>query len=223
MTKRHSIVLAGVVLLLAAGPSALAQAPPPPARAALVLEVSGATTPALKPYREILSGTTVTLDPSARLVFLHYDTCRTITVSGGTVTFAAGTAPAIQGASSQSDVRGQCPRKVAGSGSSAATIFRSLGPPRVNLSVTPSFVLVGQRADEFVRLRVLRQGQEVLARPLEGPRFQWPAGEGPLPPGDYQLSFVSGREGVQPVVVNFKANVIPPPASDVGMTLITVD
>lgn len=222
MKKCQLTVLSGAAMLLGVAHGALAQAPPPP-RAALVLEVNGATTPALKPYREIPSGTTVTLDPSTRLVFLHYDTCRTITMSGGTVSFTPGAVPAIRAASSQTDVRGQCPRKVAGSGASAATIFRSMTPPAVNLSATPSFVLVGPRADEFVRVRVLRQGEEILGRALDGPRFQWPSGTAPLPPGDYQLSLVSGREGAQPVVVNFKANAIPPPAAGEGMTLITLD
>jgi hypothetical protein len=215
-------VLSAAAVLLAVAPAALAQAPPP-ARAALVLEVNGATTPALKPYREILSGTTVTLGSSARLVFLHYDTCRTITMNGGTVSFSPGALPAIRGASAQTDMRGQCPRKVAGSGASAATIFRSVTPQVVHLSAAPSFVLVGPRADEFVRVRVMRQGEEILTRALDGPRFEWPAGTAPLPPGDYQLSLVSGREGAQPVVVNFKANAIPPPATDEGMTLITLD
>jgi hypothetical protein len=222
MTKSRLTVLSGAATLLALAHGVFAQTPPP-ARAALVLEVNGSTTPALKPYREILSGTTVMLDPASRLVFLHYDTCRTITMSGGTVSFTPGAAPAIQGASSKSDVRGQCPRKVAGSGASAATIFRSLTPPAVNLSATPSFVLVGRRADEFVRVRVLRHGDEILARPLDGPRFLWPAGSAPLPPGDYQLALVSGRAGAQPVVVNFKANAAPARAADEGMTLITLD
>lgn len=223
MTARRSTGLWGAAMVLALSPAALAQAPPAPARAALVLEVSGPVTPALKPYGEIRSGATVTLGPSGRLVFLHYETCRTFTVSGGAVSFTPGAPPTIQGAASQSDVRGQCPRKVAGSGLSAVVMFRSLKPPAVSLSVTPSFVLVGQRAGEFVRVRVLRQGQEILASPLDSPRFSWPASAAPLAPGDYQLSFVPAREGAQPVVVNFKASAVPPLASDEGMTLITVD
>jgi len=211
-----------VLALLVAAPSAHAQSLPA-TRAALVLEVSGSTTPLLKPYREIVSGTTVALAPSSRVVFLHYETCRTFTVSGGTVGFSAGAPPAIQGAVSQSDVRVQCPRKVAGSGSSAATIFRSAAPTRVTLAAAPSFVLVGRRADEFVRVRILRGGEEILARPLDGPRFEWPEGAAPLAPGDYQLSFVSAREGIEPVVVQFRANAIPPSSGDAEMTLITVD
>jgi hypothetical protein len=66
---------AAALLLLALSQQVHAQGSSP-GRAALVLEVDGATTPALKPYREMLAGTTVKLGPSSRLVFLHYDTCR---------------------------------------------------------------------------------------------------------------------------------------------------
>ena len=51
---------------------------------ALVLEKTGATVPEVQPYNEIAVGTTVSLQPGARLVFLHYQTCRTVTAVGGT-------------------------------------------------------------------------------------------------------------------------------------------
>lgn len=46
MTKRRLTALWGAAIALALSPSARAQAPPAPARAALVLEVNGVTTPA---------------------------------------------------------------------------------------------------------------------------------------------------------------------------------
>ena len=56
---------------------------------ALVLEKSGATTPEVQPYSEIAVGATVSLSSGAKLVFLHYQTCRTVTVVGGKVAFAS--------------------------------------------------------------------------------------------------------------------------------------
>jgi len=213
---------AAALLLLAALSQQVHAQGSSPGRAALVLEVDGATTPALKPYREMLAGTTVRLGPSSRLVFLHYDTCRTFTVTGGAVAFAPGALPAIQGEVAQSSVRGHCPRTIPGSGS-ATIVFRERASSPAGLPATPSFVLVGQRADEFVRVRVLRQGEEVLAFPLDGPRFQWPAGTAALATGDYQLSFVSGRDGAPSLVVNFKVDAVASPPGDEGMTLITAD
>ena len=44
---------------------------------ALVLEKNGSSVPEVKPYSEILVGRTVSLQPGAKLVFVHYYTCQT--------------------------------------------------------------------------------------------------------------------------------------------------
>ncbi|HEY6219285.1 MAG TPA: hypothetical protein VIV65_04450, partial [Gemmatimonadaceae bacterium] len=81
---RRVVVLAGALLLVAA--SALAQGS---AGTALIVDVSGQTTPALKPFTELPAGTTVALAPGAKLGFVHYETCRTVTVTGGRVVIGA--------------------------------------------------------------------------------------------------------------------------------------
>src|SRR5438105_13013288 len=54
---------------------------------ALVLEKVGVSVPEVQPYSEIAVGTTVSLPPGARLGFLHYQTCKTVTAGGGSVAF----------------------------------------------------------------------------------------------------------------------------------------
>src|SRR5438034_303628 len=61
------------------------------AAAALVLDKQGTSKPELSPYSEIPDGGSVSLSPQTKLVFVHYGTCRTVTVVGGRVTFRAET------------------------------------------------------------------------------------------------------------------------------------
>src|SRR5713101_4107834 len=75
---------------------------------ALVLEKTGATVPEVQPYSEIAVGTTVSLQPGARLVFLHYQTCRTVTAVGSTVVFG-GLNYTVTGGSKPEEARTPCP------------------------------------------------------------------------------------------------------------------
>jgi hypothetical protein len=209
-------------LLLATGSLAVAPTPLPaqsPA-VALVLEADGAT-PAVRPYREIRSGTTVTLGDRGRLVILMYASCRTLTVGGaGTVTFTAGPMPILKGAATRSDVRGQCPRKFAASASDAATILRTVTPSPLTTAARPEFVLVGGRAEDFGRATITRpDGAEVLTRALSGPHVTWPPNAPALAPGPYTLRLQPAAAGTAPVTVNFTAS----PQTPEAVTLITID
>ena len=63
----------------------------------------------------------ISLPGGARLVFLHYHTCRTATVVGGRIRFGA-EAYAIIGGTKESDARTPCPR----TGNSGDTILNSI-------------------------------------------------------------------------------------------------
>jgi hypothetical protein len=218
-------VIARVAAIM--GVTALAGGIPPAAAhnpaVALVLEVDGPVTPALRPYREILAGTTVSLTNEGRLVFLNYANCRTLTVVGGSVTFTSGPMPILKGAATRADVRGQCPRKFSATGSDAAVTMRdpSVNPSvtAVDTSTTPQFVLVGRRAEEFADIRITSGDRLLLARPLTGPRFLWPPGVPALAPGAYALDLRPKASGAAPVTVNFEASTHIPEA----ITLITID
>src|SRR5438132_2061130 len=131
--------------LLIAVSTALAQGSP---GSALVVEVSGQTTPAVKPFSEIPANTTIALAPGAKLGFVHYETCRTVSVTGGKVTIGAKGYQAIGG--TVSETRTPCPRsvKVQGGGETAGLVLRGV-PQQVALATRPSFVIVGARADEI--------------------------------------------------------------------------
>jgi hypothetical protein len=208
-------VIMGVTALAGGIPPAAAHQP----AVALVLEVDGPVTPALRPYREILAGTTVSLTNEGRLVFLNYANCRTLTVVGGSVTFTSGPMPILKGAATRADVRGQCPRKFSATGTDAAITMRGPSAAPVDMSTTPQFVLVGRRAEEFADIRITSGDRLLLARPLTGPRFSWPPGVPALAPGAYALDLRPKASGAAPVTVNFEASTQIPEA----ITLITID
>lgn len=191
---------------------------------ALVLEKSGATTPEVQPYSEIAVGATFSLQPGTRLVFLHYQTCRTVTVVGGKVAFAAYTYT-VTGGNKPEEVRTPCPPTVRlrGQGEVAGTLMRSI-VPGVRLSTSPAFVLVGDRADDFAAVRVSRDGTKLLDAALAGRGFRWPAGAAPLVANaDYELVLVPKAAGKAGVTVTFRAEGEAATAAGAQLTLISVD
>src|SRR5437667_6926643 len=152
------VVLAGLAWVSTAS----AQAP-----AGLVLETSGTITPAATPFTEIAGGTTLTLSGGARLVFAHYQTCKTVTVVGGTVTVTAGSYITRDGR--QSDSAMPCPKKVnvRGGGELGGVVYRSISANRaLMLEPEAAFVLVGPRAGEYVTARITRDDAPVAEGPI---------------------------------------------------------
>ena len=70
---RHALCLLAVSVASVPGLVAVVPAQPRPP-AALVIETSGSSQPALQPYTEIAAGDAVTLASGSRLLFLHYIT-----------------------------------------------------------------------------------------------------------------------------------------------------
>ena len=191
---------------------------------ALVLEKTGATVPEVQPHNEIAVGTTVSLQPGARLVFLHYQTCRTVTAVGSTVEFG-GLTYKVTGGSAPKEVATPCPPTVRLRGQSemAGVVMRSISP-EVRLSLSPAFVLVGARADDFAAVRVSQGGMTVLETPLNGRGFRWPAGAAPLVANtDYELVLVPKAGSKTQVSVKFRTERGTSPAAGDRLTLISVD
>jgi len=102
--------LVGIVVMpamICVGPAHSADTSP--TFAALVMELSGVTTPQLVVHREVAAGTKIAIKPGARLALLHYATCDIVSFSGGTVTV---TTQGLQAAKAtvQGKVPGPCPR-----------------------------------------------------------------------------------------------------------------
>jgi hypothetical protein len=191
---------------------------------ALVLEKTGTTVPEVQPYSEIAVGTTVSLQPGARLVFLHYQTCRTVTAVGSTVMFG-GLTYTVTGGSTPKEVRTPCPPTVRLRGQSemAGVLMRSISP-EVRLSLSPAFVLVGARADDFAAVRVSQGDTRLLEAPLTGRGFRWPAGTAPLVANtDYELVLVPKADGKTQVTLKFRTERGTSPVAGDHLTLISVD
>jgi hypothetical protein len=183
-----------------------------PRGVALVLEVGGAITPPLQLHSEIPEGTAVSLAADARLLFLHYETCRAVAVVGGTLTVKAEDY-ALSGGRTESEIRRTCPRRVTvrGSGGVGGITMRALAPPpALALPVRPSFVVVGARANDFARARISRGGEPVAEVGLEHRSFRWPADARPLEPNaEYELSLLPATGS--PVRIRFRAVRTDPP------------
>ena len=194
-------------------------------QAGLVLETSGTITPAVKPYTEIAGGTTLTMSGGARLVFSHYQTCRTVTVVGGTVTVTASSYATEDG--KQSDAAMPCPKKVSvrGGGELGGVVYRSVSTSRaLMLQPQAAFVLVGPRAAEYVTARITRDDAPVAEGPIRDQVFRWPAGVAPLAPDTaFELNLVPARPGDRVVTTRFSTPAIAAPAGQEPLVVINVD
>jgi hypothetical protein len=191
---------------------------------ALVLEKSGTTVPALTPYSEILAGTTIGLPGGARLVFLHYQTCTTVTVVGGEIVVEQASYKAANG-STPATVRTACPAKVRleRPGSAAGLTMRSLQPPS-GLSTRPSFILVGSNAETLGRLRVVRGEATVLEGSLSGREFRWPVDAAPLDPrADYELILLPQTSDGRQAKMTFRPTESSSAVPGSSLTLIRVE
>jgi hypothetical protein len=203
-TGRIAVLICGVILSLLAHSLTYGQTP-----SALVLEVRGNSNPPLQPYSEMPAGSTVSLSKTSQLVFVHYTTCRTVTVMGGTVTFAVDTYT-LAGENERSVARSPCPRTVIlqeSEGRMAGSLARGTPfNPSLSLSPQPSFLLVGKRASDFTSIKVSKDDREVLQSPFDGKWFRWPKGVAPLTKGEvYHLSLVpktgNGAQVIAPFTV----------------------
>ena len=193
--------------------------------AGLVLESSGSITPSVRSYTEIPGGTALSLAEGARLVFVHYQTCKTVTVVGGTVTITAGSYVTKGG--KQSDERTPCPKKVSvrGGGELGGVVYRSVSASRgLTLQSEAAFVVSGPRASDFVVARITRENAVVAEGPIRDQVFRWPAGTTPLSPDTaFELTLVPSRAEDRPVTIRFATPAIAAPASQVPLVVIGVD
>jgi hypothetical protein len=193
--------------------------------AGLVLEASGTIMPAVKPYTEIAGGTTLVLGGSGKIVFAHYQTCKTVTVVGGTVTVQPTSYAARDG--KQSEVATPCPRKVnvRGGGELGGVVFRSAAPRRsLTLQLEPAFVLVGSRAGEFATARIGRDDATIVEGPINDHVFRWPSGVNPLAPNSaFELTLLPKASGDRPVTTRFSTPVAADPVGQEPLVVISVD
>lgn len=188
--------------LLAAGPAVAAEA------VALVMSVSGNVSPGVAAYSEIPADTAINLGADGRISFVHYPSCRQVTVLGGTLTFSAQDVK-VSGGTIERETPQKCPKKMSvkvASGQSAAGLLRTLTIPSAFLSVRPSCVLLGSTAQDYHQAQVIQGAKAVATIRLSGPMFTWPAKTEPLKSGlNYKLVLTSARPGVAAQEIDFQA------------------
>ena len=223
MMRIEKILVVIVVLFVSMLAFGVAHAQAP---SALVLEKSGASVPEIKPYSEIPVSTTVSLKSGARLVFLHYHTCQTVTVVASTITFGA-EAYTITGGKKESETRSPCPRTVAlkAGGEMGGVLMRSGAAGTIaKFSRQPTFVLVGKRADDFASIQVLKDEKSLLEARLDGPRFRWPTNTPPLAGNtDYEMVLIPKVSGAAPVKMSFFVTVSTEAPASEAMVLLRVE
>lgn len=192
---------------------------------ALVLETSGPRIPGVRPFTELLEGTTVSLPSTSKIIFLHYHTCRTVHVVGGLITFGT-EGYTITGGTKESEERTPCPRSVTlkREGETTGVLLRGLGALVLNLSPRPNVVVVGALARNYATVRVLREGKLLLETPLDSQRVRWPIGAASLVVDtEYELTLIPRVAGAVPVTTRFRVAPLSVDPADEALTLIRVD
>lgn len=200
--KRWLYATMAAVGMLAAAPASAADA------VALIMSVSGKVSPDVAAYSEIAPETSLDLGADGRISFVHYPSCRQVTVVGGKLVFGPAEVQ-VDGGTIEREAPQKCPKKMSikvASGQAAAVRFRSLSIPTDRLSLKPACVLVGAKARDFAEARVLQNDKAVATIRMNGPAFSWPAGTASLQDGQrYKLVLSSAKPGVDTQEVEFLA------------------
>ena len=156
---------------------------------ALVIDVTGASEPAIEPFAELEAGTAFELDEGTRVEFIHYATCEEVVVEGGRLSlseerYTVGSGRVINVR------RGTCPDEVVLGGDTdvGGVTLRSAGGD-LKVNPTPTFVFVGARSGTAERVQFLRDGTLVREAIIAGKRCDWSEAE-PLEKGNYALLLV---------------------------------
>ncbi len=172
---KHTVL--GQLIIFAAGILALAAANAHAGTpAALALDVFGPTTPAVEPFSELETKSPIELDADTTMEFLHYASCKAVTVKGGRLNFTK-QRYLYKGGKIIEAKRAECPKSVALTGASqiGGVILRGAGKKKsVTATTRPSFVLIGQQADSYANISIAQNGRPVFDAKLHGRVFFYP-------------------------------------------------
>lgn len=163
----------GIALALLLSP-VLAGAEP----VALVLDVQGDVSPAVRAFDEIEPDTKLTLAPGASLTVEHYTLCQQVSLRGGALLVEA-EALDLAEASFVARRPVECPKivQLPSPKVNAGVIVRSAPSelkrwtlPRIGL--TPAFFITG--SDKIDSLRIERDGEEIATLPVIDRQARWP-------------------------------------------------
>ena len=218
MTKvRYARLVCGLLLFLLC-PNLWAQE-----TVGLLLERVGHTVPDVSVFSEFPAEFELTLAKETSIQFLHYGKCEEVTVTGGRVVLHALTYQ-IEGGLSKSRAL-PCPREqiVDRSGLPISLTIWEPGSVRirgleddtsiegVQLSVRSRVILIGEGANEFSAVRLIREGKSLVDIPLQSSSFRWPA-VSLEHNAAYEMVFVPNEATRSPLRVTFRMA----PATDFG-------
>lgn len=182
------LLVAGLALMAWAG-CATGQATP---GVAVLLELSGAAEPAFAALDEVPKGTTIKLTADAKLTFAHYQSCRTVTVQGGSVELGF-TRYSLEGSTTVQEERA-CPKRL--QLNVGAELPKEVGTPihpklPLVISRRPIFLLTGARALEFSSVELRDEDRTATSLPLQNRRAILPDRVPELRPNQrYELRLV---------------------------------
>jgi hypothetical protein len=200
---RFGSVAAAFLLCVMPG---LAVADEPPA--ALVMAVSGSTTPAVSVMSEVASGAKLRLDPGAELTLLDYARCKMVTVGGGTVSVTR--FDFVTDGKIVAEIDAPCPRihrlsASAGGAVAGGLVMRGVaGAPRWPLN--REFVLAGDGSDNLAAAAIYADGR--LDAPLtrleiSGRKARFPMDAAPLAVNERYVLRLTLKGRVEPADISF--------------------
>lgn len=189
--------------------------------AALALDISGPSKPAVEPFTELETKTPIELDPETTIEFLHYATCKAVTIKGGRLNFTQQRF-LHKGGTVLESKRAECPKTVALSGASqiGGVVFRSANGKKVTATTRPSIVLVGNQADTYREIRISQRGKTILEAKLHGRSFIYPDNAPTLEKGQQYEVTLTPSDGGKLRTFKLKARGKP---KKYTLTLIRVD
>jgi hypothetical protein len=186
----------------------------------LVLEVSGKTDPQLAPYSELQTNATVKLAPDATIKVVHYKSCRTLAVSGGTIEAGPDDFKLADG-KIVSNVLGHCPPRMGTkTGSGLGGIVMRGGEPEA-LPVIPGqiFVFTGDGAGAVQKVSLMRDNKTLSSWKPDG-THSWHLPDGVLKEGDKAVLQID-RKGSDPLTENLL--MMKPIGTDVAAKLMVIE
>jgi hypothetical protein len=170
---------------------------------ALAVEIEGATDPAIEPFSEIDSGSSLDLGKATRIEFMHYTSCQTVIVVGGRITFTEQQF-LVKGGEIVDVKRAKCPEVASAKGGNLGGVLLRSGGGAMKLLPEPRFAFVGAGRGAFDRLRVVKGEAVVLEARIDGHQFAWPETALPLAPGEGYALELLRRDGGEATRIDFE-------------------
>lgn len=151
--NKASLALLSVLALSAAPIAAHAEA-----GAGMITNVTGAS---VAPYSEIASGSTIALGQTGSVTFVHYQTCREVTVTGGNVTVNAND---YQSTGKVTEVQQPCPERVRIASKTAVSgglVMRGVSKV-TELGATPSLAVAGKGAASVSTIQFVADDKSIV-------------------------------------------------------------